>query len=45
LIATAEATEKLDSFAIGDDDEEEDLIDVDDTKPARPGQPFGRWGE
>ncbi|KAJ5360294.1 hypothetical protein N7517_009485 [Penicillium concentricum] len=31
--ATAEATEKLDSFAIGDDDEEEeDLIDVDDVK-------------
>ncbi|KAJ5908330.1 hypothetical protein N7495_001012 [Penicillium taxi] len=31
--ATAEATEKLDSFAIGDDDEE-DLIDVDgDPKP------------
>ncbi|KAJ5196942.1 hypothetical protein N7449_007421 [Penicillium cf. viridicatum] len=31
--ATAEATEKLDSFAIGDDDddeEEEDLIDIDD---------------
>ncbi|OQE73024.1 hypothetical protein PENNAL_c0091G00852 [Penicillium nalgiovense] len=33
--ATAEATEKLDSFAIGDDDdEEEDLIDVHDAKPA-----------
>ncbi|CAI7626224.1 unnamed protein product [Penicillium glandicola] len=31
--ATAEATEKLDSFAIGEDeDEEEDLIDVDDAK-------------
>ncbi|KAJ5089213.1 hypothetical protein N7532_007897 [Penicillium argentinense] len=29
--ATAETTEKLDSFAIGDD--EEDLIDVDDSKP------------
>lgn len=29
--ATAEATEKLDSFAIGgDDDDEEDLIDIDD---------------
>ncbi|KXG50049.1 uncharacterized protein PGRI_060160 [Penicillium griseofulvum] len=28
--ATAEATEKLDSFAIGDD--EEDLIDIDDAK-------------
>ena len=28
--ATAEATEKLDSFAIGDDEEEEDLIDIDD---------------
>ncbi|KAJ5775467.1 uncharacterized protein N7511_000478 [Penicillium nucicola] len=28
--ATEETTEKLDSFAIGDDDEEEDLIDIDD---------------
>lgn len=32
LDTTVEATEKLDSFAIGDDDDEEDLIDVDDAK-------------
>ncbi|QMW44258.1 hypothetical protein G4B11_007678 [Aspergillus flavus] len=31
---TEEATEKLDAFAIGDDDEEEDLIDIaDEAKP------------
>ncbi|KAF9894112.1 hypothetical protein FE257_009085 [Aspergillus nanangensis] len=30
---TSEAADKLGSFSIGDDDEEEDLIDVDDEKP------------
>ncbi|KAJ5221954.1 uncharacterized protein N7469_010841 [Penicillium citrinum] len=34
--ATAEATDKLESFAIGDD--EEDLIDVDDSKPDKPAE-------
>ncbi|KAJ5562412.1 hypothetical protein N7535_003135 [Penicillium sp. DV-2018c] len=34
--ATEKATEQLDSFAIGDDDDEEDLIDIgDDPKPSK----------